>query len=143
MSQEAIFGPVFAMVALTFVVWVFMYVRRIHFLTANDIAPDQLTSPGALEALTPPDVAWPSDNLKNLFELPVLFYALVLVLYATGRVDVLHVGAAWTFVAFRTLHSAVHCTVNVVMLRFWLYLISALALWLLAGRAALGWLTAS
>ena len=44
------------------------------------------------------------------------------------------------FVAFRALHSAVHCTVNLVMLRFTLYLISTLAVWFLLGRAALRYL---
>ena len=41
------------------------------------------------------------------------------------------------FVAFRALHSAVHCTVSLVMLRFVLCLISTLAVWFLLGRAAL------
>jgi hypothetical protein len=40
------------------------------------------------------------------------------------------------------LHSAVHCTINVVMLRFYLYLVSTLAVWFIAGRAALHWLAA-
>jgi hypothetical protein len=30
----------------------------------------------------------------------------------------------------------VHCTVNIVILRFWLYCISALALWFMVARAA-------
>jgi hypothetical protein len=45
-------------------------------------------------------------------------------------------------VAFRVLHSAVHCTINIVMLRFYLYLFSTLAVWFIAGRAALHWLAA-
>jgi hypothetical protein len=52
-------------------------------------------------------------------------------------VDGLHVAAAWIFVGFRALHSAVHCTINVVMLRFYLYLISTVAVWFIAARAAL------
>ena len=35
MSQTAIFGPVFATTFLTFIVWVYMYVRRIRFLTGH------------------------------------------------------------------------------------------------------------
>jgi hypothetical protein len=45
------------------------------------------------------------------------------------------VGAAWVFVAFRVLHSAVHCTINIVILRFYLYLGSTLAVWFIAARA--------
>jgi hypothetical protein len=53
-------------------------------------------------------------------------------------VNEFYLDAAWIFVAFRALHSLVHCTVNIVMLRFWLYAISTLALWAMVGRAAIG-----
>ncbi len=140
MAQTAIFGPVFAMVLLTFLVWVYMYIRRISFFTRNKINPKDLAVPGALGQLSPPEVANPSDNLKNLFEIPVIFYALALYLFVTSQVDAAYLTAAWIFVAFRALHSVVHCTVNVVMLRFYLYLISTLAVWFIAGRAALHYL---
>jgi hypothetical protein len=136
--QSQIFGPFFATMGLTLVVWILMYVRRIRFLTQNEIDPKDLERPGALAELSPPSVSNPSDNLKNLFELPVLFYALCLFLFVTQQVDALHVGAAWVFVGFRVLHSAVHCTFNLVMLRFSLYLVSALAVWFMLARAALG-----
>ena len=67
----------------------------------------------------------------------MLFYTLALVLFATGRADGVYVGAAWVFVVFRALHSAVHCTVNVILVRFALYLVSTLAVWFIAARAAL------
>ena len=93
--------------------------------------------PGELARLSPPAVSNPSDNLKNLFEIPVLFYALSLYLFATGQVDGAYVAAGWVFVAFRALHSAMHCTSNVVMVRFYLYLISTLAVWFMLVRAAI------
>jgi hypothetical protein len=40
-------------------------------------------------------------------------------------------------VVFRALHSAVHCTVNVILVRFALYLVSTLAVWFIAARATL------
>jgi hypothetical protein len=140
MPQRAIFGPVFATVFLTLVVWVYMYVRRISFLSSNKISPADMAVPGALARVSPPEVVNPSDNLKNLFEIPVIFYALALYLFVTSQVDAAYVTAAWVFVAFRALHSAVHCTINIVMLRFYLYLISTLAVWFIAGRAALHYL---
>ena len=139
MAQSAIFGPFFATILLTFAVWLYMYVRRIRFLTSAGIDAKQLREPGALAALTPAAVSNPSDNLKNLFELPVLFYALALYLYVTSQVDGVDVAAAWVFVGFRALHSAVHCTVNIVLLRFWLYAIASLALWFMSARALLGY----
>lgn len=142
MRQTAIFGPFFATMLLTLVVWIYMYVRRIALIRDRRIDPQALASPGALAALSPPAVSNPSDNLKNLFEVPVLFYALALYLFAVGRVDAVHVGAAWVFAAFRVLHSAVHCTFNRVALRFQLYLVSTLALWLMLVRAVLQHLAA-
>jgi hypothetical protein len=137
MTQTTIFGPFFATLLLTFIVWVYMYARRIHFIQSESLSPLDLAVPGALEKLSPPQISNPSDNLKNLFEIPVLFYALSLYLYATGQVDGTYLVAAWIFVAFRVLHSAVHCTINIVMLRFYLYLISTLAVWFIAARAGL------
>jgi hypothetical protein len=139
MPQTAILGPVYAMFFLTFIVWVYLYARRIPFLLSLERSPNDLT-PARLAELSPPAVSNPSDNLKNLFELPVIFYALSLALFATGRDDSVYVGAAWVFVAFRALHSAMHCTANIVIVRFYLYLISSLALWFMAGRAALAYL---
>jgi hypothetical protein len=138
--QTAIFGPFFATMFLTLVVWAYMYVRRIGFIRSKGISPKDLAVPGELARLSPPEVSNPSDNLKNLFEIPVLFYALALYLFATNQVDDAYVSAAWVFVAFRALHSVVHCTINLVMLRFYLYLFSTLAVWFIAARAALAYL---
>src|SRR5215213_63952 len=136
MAQTAIFGPFFATMLLTLLVWVYMYIRRISFVTKDNISPKDLAVPGALARLSPAAVSNPSDNLKNLFEIPVLFYALALYLFVTDQVDAIYVTAAWIFVAFRALHSAVHCTFNLVMLRFYLYLIPTLAVWFMIARAA-------
>jgi hypothetical protein len=138
MTPQAIFGPFFAMMLLTLAVWACMYVRRIHFIASSKRSPQDLAAPGELARVSPPAVANPSDNFKNLFELPVLFYALTLYLFATGRADAGYVTAGWIFAAFRALHSVVHCTVNIVMLRFWLYAIATAALWFMVIRAALG-----
>ena len=48
--------------------------------------------------------------------------------------------AAWIFVAFRVMHSAVHCTFNLIMLRFYLYLIATVAVWFIAIRAGVVYL---
>ena len=137
MPQTAIFGPMFATLFLTFLVWVYMYIRRISFITKNTLSPKDLAVPGALAQLSPPEVSNPSDNFKNLFEIPIVFYVLALYLFVTSQVDATYLAAAWVFVAFRVLHSAVHCTINVVMLRFYLYLLSTLAVWFIAARAVL------
>ncbi|MEO0013316.1 MAG: hypothetical protein RLZZ535_1705 [Cyanobacteriota bacterium] len=137
MTQNTIFSPFLAMMFLTFLVWVYLYIRRINFITSQKIRSQDLSVPGTLAQISPPSVSNPADNFKNLFEIPVLFYVLVLYLFITQQVDNVYVNAAWIFVAFRALHSAVHCTFNLIMLRFYLYLIATLALWFMLFRVAL------
>lgn len=137
MSSNAILFPFAGVMVLTLVVWVYMYSRRIPFILRNKLTPSQLTPP-EFARLSPPGIANPSDNLKNLFELPTVFYAVVLYLLVSDRVDAIHLTAAWIFFGFRVLHSVVHCTFNFIPLRFWLYAISAMALWLMVLRVAFG-----
>jgi len=79
----------------------YMYTRRIHFITSRKLRPQDLVTPGKLAQILPPRRLNPSDNFKNLFEIPVLFYALVLYLFITKQVDTVYVNAAWIFVVFR------------------------------------------
>ena len=58
-------------------------------------------------------------NLANLFELPILFYALVLFQAVTpDTIDSLQVTLAWVFVGTRFAHTAVHVSINNMALRF-------------------------
>ena len=136
MDQSVIFQPFIATMVLTMVVWFYMYGRRLPFIFSSGLDPKQMT-PAELASRSPPQVSNPSDNLKNLFELPTVFYAVVLYLYVTHTVDGVHLLAAWSFFAFRVLHSVVHCTFNFIPLRFVLYVVSAAALWVMVVRAAL------
>jgi hypothetical protein len=136
MNRAVIFQPFFATMILTLVVWVYMYGRRLPFIFSSGLDPKQMT-PLELARLSPPQVSTPSDNLKNLFELPTVFYAVVIYIFVTHQVDASYVAAAWGFFLFRALHSVVHCTFNFIPLRFFLYVISAGALWFMVLRAAM------
>jgi len=135
MDQNRIFGPFLGMMLLTLLVWIYMYTRRLWMIRSRNLDPQQLT-PGELARVSPPGVSNPSDNLKNLFEMPVLFYALVLYLFVAGQVDRAYLVAAWLFVLFRALHSAIHCTINVVVVRFSIYALSCGCLFFILLRAA-------
>lgn len=137
MEQAAIFSPFVGMLVLTMVVWVFMFIKRLSFFSANNIDPEQVSTPDKLKDLVPEKTQNPANNFKNLFEMPVLFYVLCLFLYATHQVDQVHVYCAYAFFIFRALHSIVHCTFNKVMVRFALYAVSSIALWIMVIRAAL------
>lgn len=120
--------PAIALVAVTFVVWCWMYFTRLRYLRANRIDPNSIATRERGAARLEP-VSAPSDNFQNLFEMPVLFYVLIILLFDTGHANSGFVSAAWAFVALRTLHSAIHCTYNDVMHRFTVYALSSLVLW--------------
>jgi hypothetical protein len=129
--------PLLAMMALTAAVWLFMYVRRLGYMLAKGIDAQDVSSPQKMSALIPEAVERPANNLRNLLELPVLFYALCLLLTHMGWAQALDVQLAWAFVGLRALHSLVHCTVNYVNARFAFYVLSSLALWAMLARACL------
>ena len=94
MENTRIFLPFAGTMCLTLVVWVYMYARRLPFLAASGMLKQRQITPEELARRSPPGVAMPSDNLKNLFEMPTVFYAVVLYLATTGQVDDAYVAAA-------------------------------------------------
>jgi hypothetical protein len=145
--QSAIFGPFFAMIWLTFCVWICMYARRIPFIVQYSkkhkglLDMNDLGNPSSrhyLPLVSPAHVRNASDNLKNLFEIPTLFYALIIFLYVTNQVDSIHVHVAWVFVVARYIHSIIHCTFNNV-LRFYVYAFSTFCFWFMALRASISY----
>ena len=136
MDQQLIFQPVACMFVLTGLVWIFMYVRRLAFLAKSGVDPQSIATPERLNTTIPAATNNPSNNLKNLFELPVVFYALCILLYLSSTVDAPYLYAAWAYVGLRSIHSLVHSTVNIVKLRFPAYFLSSLVLWFMVGRYA-------
>jgi hypothetical protein len=136
MNTHLIYWPAVAMAALTFVVWLRMYFTRVAQMKRERIHPQAVaTSAQAAARLTDSSGA---DNFRNLFELPVLFYVALLLAAQTQQVTTLTLGLAWLFVALRVVHSAIHCTYNKVMHRFYAYLAGGSALWLLWAVLAFG-----
>ncbi|MBY0572683.1 MAG: MAPEG family protein, partial [Undibacterium sp.] len=105
-----------AMFFLTAIVGVRMFTIRVKEIKRKRIRvqefADSVKIAGKMEDVQA------SDNYKNLFEQPVLFYALCLLVIQTGIDDpVLQIGA-WFFVALRYAHSFIHCGYNKVIHRF-------------------------
>ena len=103
MADSEILVPFIGMLLLTLVVWVVMYVRRLHYIFSHRIDSQQLTTPEKGAKIIPEQIHWSAYNLRNLFELPVVFYALCIYLYVTSQVDDVYVAGAWVFLAFRVL----------------------------------------
>jgi hypothetical protein len=79
-----------------------------------------------------------SRHVSNLFEAPVLFYAIVLIAFVTQQVGWLPLALAWVYVLLRVAHSYVHLTANDVMARFRVFAVSWLILILLWAVVFLG-----
>lgn len=140
MDPKHLFLPAAAMVALTCLVWIRMYVVRIGQMQRERIHPQAVaTSAQASARLTQSAAA---DNFRNLFELPVLLYLALSVAAATGLGDRVVLGLAWAFVALRVAHSAIHCGYNRVMHRFAVYIAGAFVLWALWAYLIVGLLRA-
>lgn len=140
MDPKPLFLPAAAMAALTCLVWIRLYVVRIGQMRRERIHPQTVaTSAQASAKLTQSTAA---DNFRNLFELPVLFYLALTVAAVTRLGDTVVLALAWSFVALRVLHSAIHCGYNRVMHRFLVYIAGACVLWALWGYLSIGLLRA-
>ena len=123
---DPIWAPCAAMVGLTAVVWVKLYADRLGEMRARSIDPQSVaTAQMAAQQLVRTQAA---DNFRNLFEVPVLFYALCAALALTGGSTPAFVAGAWAYVALRALHSLIHVTYNRVVHRFLAYVASTLLL---------------
>ena len=72
----------------------------------------------------PHHVARITRNLANQFELPVIFYAAVVLLVALNSVNRIDIAAAWVFVAGRVLHTLVQGLTDNVPLRGQVFMIN-------------------
>lgn len=126
MNQVQLLLPCAGMVVLTAAVWVKLYVDRIGEMRERRIRPQSLATSEQARATLQQVGA--SDNFRNLFELPVLFYTLCLALAVSGLGSPTFVAAAWVYVVLRAVHSFIHVTYNKVMHRFYAY--AASSLWL-------------
>ncbi len=104
-------------------------------MRANRVHPDRGTKSRA-EREFPADVAASSDNLENLFEMPVLFYFATVVLYVTATADTVALWLAWIYVTLRYVHSFIHCRNGRVIYRFSIYNLSNVVLLVIWVRIA-------
>lgn len=138
--QHAILLPPVALALLTAIVFGRMYKDRIAEIRARRIHPQQLaTARQGMETLQ--NVA-SSDNYRNLFEAPVLFYVLCGFLAITQLTTVLLLACAWGYVFLRAAHTFVHLTNNKVIRRFQLFFASSIVLFVMWALFAVRLLTA-
>lgn len=121
--------PLFAMLALHFIVLTYMFAIRVREMKANKIHPEKLR----LRTNTSIELKNSSaaDNFMNLFEMPVVFYVIILLAIALNKFTSITLFLAWGFVFLRYSHSFIHCTYNKVMDRFKAFALSNFILFIL------------
>jgi hypothetical protein len=125
MTIQMVLLPVFVQVALTFCLLFWMaYTRRSSLsrgeLKVRDIA---LRQPA-----WPPRATQASNSFDSQFQIPILFYVLVILAWITKQADLLFVVMAWIFVLSRLAHAYVHTTSNHVPTRFNIYALGMIVL---------------
>lgn len=139
MAAKDILCPLLVQVGLTFALLSWMAYARVSALQRGDVKVRDIALSGD---------AWPervrqiSNSFQNQFELPVLFYLVVVLALVTKTADTALAGLAWGFVATRVVHALIHTTSNTVLHRFYAYLagiILLVAMWgLFAVRLSAG-----
>lgn len=135
MEPTAILQPVIALGLWSGVMMIWMYATRIPAMNKAGIDPQDAAHPKTMEL--PSEVARIADNYNHLFEQPTLFYAVAITIAVLGHGDQTAVTCAWTFVILRVVHSLIQSTLNVVMLRFSVFMLSWVALLVMTIREAL------
>ncbi|MCA9628892.1 MAG: MAPEG family protein [Myxococcales bacterium] len=141
MKDAWILAPLLVQVLLTIVMYIRLVGAKKRAVAAGEV--DE-----ARRALH--DDAWPdyvlqiNNNIRNQFEVPVLFYVVSFGLLALQKADIAAQALAWLFVLSRIAHAVVHTGSNFVPLRrriFTAGVLLVLAMTLLCGiRLALSML---
>jgi hypothetical protein len=141
MTRDWIFVPVIIQVLLTLLIYVRLIKVKIRELRAGLVNRDRLP---LHEDAWPESVLQINNNIRNQFELPVLFYVMCVVLWLLDAVNPLALAAATAFAISRVVHAMIHLGSNYVPNRrraftvgWWvLALMAAMVLWQLARRVA-------
>jgi hypothetical protein len=134
-AAQTVVAACLAQVLLTFAVGLRLLATRVGEMRRRRIHPQSVAN--SVQMASKLEDLRAADNFRNLFEVPVLFFALCAMALATGLLPGWLQTGAWLFVAARVAHSLIQCSYNKVMHRFAAFLASFLlvtVLWL-----AFGW----
>jgi hypothetical protein len=131
MNYSPILAPVVALVAWTILVMLWMVVTRFAEFRRLGISFSNIP-PGArgvdLEGRADPHAMWKSHNYSHLVEQPTIFYAIALTLALMGFGGGINYWLAWGYVGLRVIHSLFQATINIVAIRFTIFLLATLCL---------------
>lgn len=113
MTQEKlILLPMLGMIFLTFGVMTWMLKLRYRAIREDGMNPAYFSLYRG--AKIPDYLAKVTQHYANLLEMPILFYAAILLLTSLNISDTLYVFLSWAFLILRLIHSYIHTTYNKV-----------------------------
>ena len=127
MNQNYIFLPCLALLFLSIVVLIRMFLTRVNAVRNGSVEMRYFKTYD-MPVSTPSLMIQASRNFTNLFEVPTLFYMVCLFALITKNVDNIMYGAAWFYVILRCIHSAIHLTSNHIRQRMGVYTLSWIVL---------------
>ncbi|AVQ00002.1 hypothetical protein C7S18_05005 [Ahniella affigens] len=130
MNAKLIFWPLLIQIWITFCAYVLLARRKSAALRLGQV---DLQRRALHEDAWPDAVVQVNNHIRNSFELPTLFYALVLSLYALAAVDRFALALAGIFVVTRLAHAYVHLGRNIVAIRRPLFMAGAITLLAMSG----------
>lgn len=138
--DKSILAPAAILVAWSLIMLFWMAFTRLP--AASKLAPKGTPTPLGLrgqdlDPQLPPHVAWKSHNYTHLMEQPTIFYAAVFILALSNAVTPMLVYVAWGYTALRIIHSIYQATINVVIVRFSIFLLATICLVILSVNAVL------
>jgi hypothetical protein len=128
MTIQMVLLPVFVQVALTFALMTWMASVRTASIKRGEIKIRDI-------ALRQPAWSAKATQISNCydsqFQIPLLFYVLVILAWATKQADLIFVVMAWIFVVSRLAHAYIHTTSNHVPTRFNIFAVGVIVLLLM------------
>ena len=124
---EATIWPMIAHVALVFCLYLLLSSRRMGAVKDGRARPEQFRE----NREEPAESLIVKNAIANQFELPVLFYAVSILLYLVDADNPVTVAGGWLFVALRYAHAYMHVTSNRLRYRRPLFIAGLLVVMLL------------
>ncbi|MBW8880827.1 MAG: MAPEG family protein [Asticcacaulis sp.] len=123
----AMLAAVLALAFLHLIMVNALYLTRIPAMIRMKMSAEKVAKPGGRDSLP----AWArnvADNYNNLAEAPTVFYATVIAIVLLHQADAVTAWLSWTYVGLRYVHSAIQATINIVLWRFSVFVLSWLVL---------------
>ena len=139
MISNQIFLPVLVQILITISGYLLLGVRKSRAVKSNNVD---------LEKAALDNDAWPdyvrvvSNNIRNQFQVPVLFYVLCILFYSIDAVSAMVLYLAWAFVISRAIHAYIHMSSNFVPARFTVFTIGFIIMIVMVVFAAIALLSA-